>query len=60
MEASWISDNTLIYVHTFDIGGTKMRIALSRDGVSFDTPVIVSTPKDFEEGMTVLKRQLRD
>ncbi len=40
----------------FDIGGTKMRIALSRDGVSFDTPVIVSTPKDFEEGMTVFEK----
>ena len=35
----------------FDIGGTKMRIAVSKDGESFAEPNIVSTPQDFEEGI---------
>lgn len=35
----------------FDIGGTNMRIALSKDGVSFEEPTIVPTPKDFDAGM---------
>lgn len=39
----------------FDIGGTNMRIAVSRDGATFGTPKIVSTPKDFDEGMRTLK-----
>lgn len=30
----------------FDIGGTKMRLALSRDGQIFEEPTIVSTPPD--------------
>lgn len=37
----------------FDIGGTNMRIACSRDGIAFDDPAIVSTPRDFDEGMRV-------
>lgn len=39
----------------FDIGGTKMRIALSRDGISFGTPVITQTPKNFDEGMAIFE-----
>ena len=39
----------------FDIGGTNMRIALSRDGVTFEEPRIVETPKDFDAGMLALK-----
>jgi len=39
----------------FDIGGTKMRIAASRDCKEFGEPKIVKTPKDFDEGMRVFK-----
>ncbi len=39
----------------FDIGGTNMRIAVSRDGVTFDEPRIVPTPKDFDAGMLALR-----
>jgi glucokinase len=39
----------------FDIGGTNMRIALSRDGATFDAPKIISTPKDFDAGMLAIK-----
>lgn len=35
----------------FDIGGTKMRIAGLRHGATFETPVSVKTPQDFEEAM---------
>lgn len=40
----------------FDIGGTKMRLALSKDGETFGEPKIVPTPKDFDEGMKVFKK----
>ena len=39
----------------FDIGGSKTRIALSHDAETFDEPVIVDTPKDFEVAMQLLK-----
>lgn len=39
----------------FDIGGTKMRLALSRDGETFGEPKVVPTPKDFDEAMKVFK-----
>lgn len=35
----------------FDIGGTKTRLAASHDGESFDDPVIIDTPKHFEEAV---------
>lgn len=35
----------------FDIGGTKMRIALSGDGKKIDDVIIVYTPRDFSEGI---------
>ncbi|OGZ04941.1 MAG: hypothetical protein A2845_04370 [Candidatus Lloydbacteria bacterium RIFCSPHIGHO2_01_FULL_49_22] len=39
----------------FDIGGTNMRVALSKDGETFGEPKIVETPKDFDAGMLMLK-----
>lgn len=39
----------------FDIGGTNMRIAVAREKGTFGEPAIVPTPKDFDEGMRVLK-----
>lgn len=39
----------------FDIGGTKMRIALSKDGETFADPRILDTPKDFNTAISVLK-----
>lgn len=35
----------------FDIGGTRMRLAVSADGISFGEPQTVLTPQDFEKGM---------
>lgn len=35
----------------FDIGGTKMRLAVSRDGVSLGEPVIEATPQDAAGGI---------
>ena len=39
----------------FDIGGTNMRLALSRDGETFETPKIVPTPTDFDSCMHMIK-----
>ena len=44
----------LMYI-LFDIGGTKMRLALSRDGKSFCDPTIVDTPQKFEDGMALFR-----
>src|SRR3989344_7917466 len=38
----------------FDIGGTKMRLAVSRNGKHMGRPKIVPTPHDFNEGMRVI------
>ena len=35
----------------FDIGGTKTRIAISRDGETFEEPCIITTPTDYTEGI---------
>lgn len=35
----------------FDIGGTKMRLAVSENGERFSDPKIIATPQDFEEGI---------
>ncbi len=43
----------------FDIGGSRMRVAGTTDGVSFGEPTIVPTPKDFEEGMEKLTSTIR-
>lgn len=37
----------------FDIGGTKMRLAVSRNGKHMERPKIVPTPTNFDEGMRV-------
>ncbi len=39
----------------FDIGGTNMRIALSKDGETFGEPKIIPTPKDFDAGILAIK-----
>jgi len=44
----------------FDIGGTKTRIAASHDLESFSDPIIVSTPKSFEEGIKVITKIVKD
>lgn len=38
----------------FDIGGSNMRFAVSRDGEKFDPPKIVPTPKDFSVAMEAI------
>lgn len=37
----------------FDIGGTKMRITTSVDGVTFDEPQVYSTPQIFDDAMQI-------
>lgn len=39
----------------FDIGGTKMRLAVTEDRKSFSPPQIVPTPDSFAEGMNTFK-----
>ncbi len=38
----------------FDIGGTNMRLAVSRDGVTLGEPTVVPTPQHFDEAMRTL------
>ena len=38
----------------FDIGGTKTRLAVTTDLVSFDEPTILDTPHDFDEAISVI------
>ncbi len=40
----------------FDIGGTKMRVVGADKEKFLTAPVVVETPKDFNEGLDVLKR----
>lgn len=42
-----------------DIGGTKMRIARSRDRSAFDEPVILDTPSEYEAGLALLSDTAR-
>lgn len=45
----------------FDIGGTKMRVASSRDGKTLDTVRVEKTiPHDFEEGMRVFETMVSE
>jgi predicted NBD/HSP70 family sugar kinase len=37
----------------FDIGGTKMRLAVSEDLQSFEEPRVVPTPKNYEKGLSL-------
>ena len=39
----------------FDIGGTKMRLAASKDGETIGEPVIVKTPQSFDEGVSTFR-----
>lgn len=39
----------------FDIGGTKMRFAVTKDGKEFGEPKVVDTPPSFEEGIALIK-----
>lgn len=40
----------------FDVGGTKIRVAVSRDGATFGEPKIIATPASFADGMAALKK----
>lgn len=39
----------------FDIGGTKMRMAVTKDCEVFDEPKIIQTPKNFKEMIEIFK-----
>lgn len=41
----------------FDIGGTNIRLAISKDGKTFGNPKIFSTPKSFNDGMRFIKKE---
>lgn len=40
----------------FDIGGTNMRIGISRDGATIAASASVATPQDFDEGLALLAK----
>ena len=41
----------------FDVGGTNMRVAVSRDGVEFfGEPIVEKTPHGFEDGAALLQK----
>ena len=44
----------------FDIGATKTRIALTNSSNSFETPVVYSTPADYDEGIKNLKDKISE
>ncbi|MCP6726458.1 MAG: ROK family protein [Patescibacteria group bacterium] len=44
----------------FDIGGTKTRIALSKDGKKFEEPVIFKTPQKFKQGISVFQKTAKE
>lgn len=44
----------------FDIGGTKMRITSFSGGESFGTPIILETPNLYEDGLTLIKKTIKD
>ena len=43
----------------FDVGATKSRFAASHDGVHFDEPEVVITPKTFPEGIELIVTMAR-
>lgn len=40
----------------FDVGGTKTRVAVSKDGKNIESFEIFSTPSDFEEGISLIEK----
>jgi len=44
----------------FDIGGTKTRIAVSKDGKAFEEPVKHQTPKDFRAGVEFIAKTIHE
>lgn len=40
----------------FDIGGTNMRLAVSEDGKTLAATKVIPTPKDFTEGINIIKQ----
>ena len=44
----------------FDIGGTQMRVGVSRDGKEIEHVKVQPTPKDFKEGVTALRQAAHD
>ena len=43
----------------FDIGGTKTRVAVSRDLISFDEPMKFDTPRHYEDGVTAIAEVIK-
>ncbi len=53
------SENSGVVI-LFDIGGTKMRVSLSRDGKTISKTEKLPTPKNFTEGMQFLEKLVGD
>ncbi len=43
----------------FDIGGTNMRLAITRDGRRFRSPIITKNPKEYRTAVTTIMRLAR-
>src|SRR3972149_3814287 len=44
----------------FDIGGTKMRLAVSENGNKLDRVVILPTPRKFDDAMALVKKAVKE
>src|SRR3990167_6298968 len=44
----------------FDIGGTKMRLAVSENGNKLDRVVILPTPRKFDDAMALIKKAIKE
>lgn len=44
----------------FDIGGTKMRVGVSSNGVAVDKSITLDTPQNFEQGIAAIKKGIHD
>ena len=43
-----------------DIGGTNMRVAGSSDTTRFDEPIILGTPKEYDQGVVALAEAMKN
>lgn len=44
----------------FDIGGTQTRLAISKDGLSFEEPVVINTPQNFDQAVEEISSKAKE
>src|SRR3972149_5073964 len=49
--------NKSMYI-LFDIGATRLRIAFSKNGRDIERPLIFNVPKNFNDGLNLLKKEI--